>query len=67
VEAAHGERDGLTDLPAKGSDQRNRPCRPEQLSRVNAPHRTRIGQGKCVALWCARAYNVMHFGAALPP
>jgi hypothetical protein len=22
-------------------------------------------QIKCVALWCALAYNVMHFGAAL--
>jgi len=24
-----------------------------------------MGKIKCVALWCALAYNVMHFGAAL--
>jgi hypothetical protein len=24
-----------------------------------------LHKAKCVALWCALAYNVMHFGAAL--
>jgi len=26
-----------------------------------------MGKGKCVALWCALAYNVMHFGVKLLP
>jgi hypothetical protein len=24
-----------------------------------------LAKAKCVALWCALAYNVMHFGAVL--
>ena len=26
-----------------------------------------MAKGKCVALWCALAYNVMHFGTKLLP
>ncbi len=26
-----------------------------------------LAKAKCVALWCALAYNVLHFGAALLP
>jgi transposase len=46
VEAAHGERGRKGNLPATGSDQRNRQRRSAQLSRVNTAHRTRVGQSQ---------------------
>jgi transposase len=46
LEAAHGERRRQRNLPAKGSHQRDRECRPAQLSRVNTTHGTRSGQGQ---------------------
>ncbi len=49
----------------KGGHQRDRQRRAAKLSRAGANHVRGLKKARCVALWCALAYNVMRFAAPL--
>ncbi len=61
LETAHGQRGRAGNLPAAGGDQRNGQADLRSYRGLTQITVRGLHKARCVALWCALAYNVMHF------